>query len=227
MRTGNQTVGTIYALVGFLLLQTVFGEITLITKQMSGWNAEFPLLLLDRLLYLLIIPVGGALLYLRLPGPVGIERTPFERPEPRPSPWVSGMIGGLIGILLFLALLGWLRVIGPEKAQPTMDGFSWELLQSPTRFGTHVFSVGIVTPILEEIFYRAVLLRFLLELKHPPATAIVLQALCFGFSHPLPVVPVLTLIGLLLGVLYWRTGLGSSILAHSGYNLLILFYARL
>jgi uncharacterized protein len=82
---------------------------------------------------------------------------------------------------------------------------------------------GLVAPVVEELFYRGLLLRSL-ERSMPPGVALVVSALVFGAVHfELLLLPGLFLAGLLFGWLVQRAGrLGPGIFAHIGFNSLTI-----
>jgi uncharacterized protein len=77
----------------------------------------------------------------------------------------------------------------------------------------------IGAPLVEELFFRGLLLTSLLARFVPPI-AIPLSAVLFGLAHFQPLqFAGLTLFGLVLGFLAWRTGrLGPSFGAHMAFN---------
>lgn len=82
-----------------------------------------------------------------------------------------------------------------------------------------------VAPVVEELFFRGLLLRSLQRRMSAPM-AVALAALAFGLTHVLfdfgsgAVLPALVALGLVSGVLAVRTGnLSRSILLHAGFNL--------
>lgn len=84
--------------------------------------------------------------------------------------------------------------------------------------------VVVGAPIVEEIFYRGLLLRAL-DRHLPTWAAVGVSALAFGLSHFQGIqFPALVLFGVLAGVLAVRTGnLGASIAAHVGFNAWTVF----
>jgi len=76
-----------------------------------------------------------------------------------------------------------------------------------------------VAPVVEELFYRGLLLRSL-ERSLPRAAALVTSALIFGAVHfELRLLPGLFIAGLVFGWLVQRSGrLGPGIFAHIGFN---------
>jgi CAAX protease family protein len=83
-----------------------------------------------------------------------------------------------------------------------------------------VLIVGIGAPIVEELFYRGLLLRSL-ERRFGPAWAVAGSGLLFGATHFQPLqFPALALLGVILALLVLRTGrLGPAIFAHMAFNL--------
>ncbi|NDI78723.1 MULTISPECIES: CPBP family intramembrane glutamic endopeptidase [Psychrilyobacter] len=68
-----------------------------------------------------------------------------------------------------------------------------------------IFSIAIIAPIYEEIFMRGIILAGLLN-RYSPKKAIIISALIFGISHFNIVQSVnATLIGLILGMIYYKT----------------------
>lgn len=100
----------------------------------------------------------------------------------------------------------------------------------------HILSAIIVAPIVEEIFYRHVLLRLFLRTYRSPLLAILYSAILFTMLHsgqiimrPIFIVPYLTS-GIVLGYLYYKSNsIWFCILIHSlanaaGYLSLVLFF---
>ena len=79
--------------------------------------------------------------------------------------------------------------------------------------------LAIGAPLIEELFFRGLLLRSLRQ-RFGPGVAIVGSAVVFGLAHfELLQLPALILFGLVLGVLAERTGrLGPGIVAHAAFN---------
>ena len=100
----------------------------------------------------------------------------------------------------------------------------------------HILSAIIAAPIVEEIFYRHVLLRLFLRTYRSPLLAILYSAILFTMLHsgqilirPILIVPYLTS-GIVLGYLYYKSNsVWFCILMHSlanaaGYLSLVLFF---
>lgn len=84
-----------------------------------------------------------------------------------------------------------------------------------------VLAVGVLGPVVEEAVFRESLLGELLLQKVTPWKAILISALLFGLIHGNPAqIPAACIIGLLLGVVYWKTGnIVLPILLHIANNL--------
>ena len=99
----------------------------------------------------------------------------------------------------------------------------------------HILSAIIVAPIVEEMFYRHVLLRLFLRTYRSPLLAILYSAILFVMLHsqilirPILIVPYLTS-GIVFGYLYYKSNsVWFCILMHSlanaaGYLSLVLFF---
>ena len=90
-----------------------------------------------------------------------------------------------------------------------------ELLDGLTHNVVGVLTVALVAPLLEEVMFRGAIQGYMLR-RHSPAASIVCAALVFGIFHLNPIQSVYaTLIGLVFGWIYYRTGsLLSVILGH-------------
>lgn len=85
-------------------------------------------------------------------------------------------------------------------------------------------TVGVLTPIAEELFFRGALMGWMMLRRFPRWTVILLPALLFAVMHlnPVGMLPIFFL-ALLLGYLRWATGsLWSSVGLHICNNLLVL-----
>ncbi len=87
-----------------------------------------------------------------------------------------------------------------------------------------VLVVVVGAPVVEELFYRGLLLRSL-DRHLPTWGAVVVSSLVFGLSHFQGIqFPALFLFGVLAAVMAVRTGnLGASIAAHVGFNAWTVF----
>jgi membrane protease YdiL (CAAX protease family) len=85
--------------------------------------------------------------------------------------------------------------------------------------------VVVCAPVVEELFFRGLLLRSLAR-RFGNRWAVVGSALLFGLAHFEPLqFPALVAFGLVLGVVAVRTGrLGPGIFAHAGFNAFTVAY---
>ena len=212
------------------LLQSSLLSWTVRLYQSSGWSGSPGLLLADRLVYALLMPGLGLLLLFYLAPrllsiSVGSPRFPLFREG---TNRLAGLVWALIGALL---LFGMVYLVS-ELLQPSRQsaGLAAEIRRSPA-LGLFLVTTGLLTPVLEELYYRGILQQYLGRSSDKGGglrgalVSILVQAICFSLVHarngPGPAL-MLFVGGLGLGILYWRYGLASSILAHSSYNLAIL-----
>jgi membrane protease YdiL (CAAX protease family) len=110
-----------------------------------------------------------------------------------------------------------------------LPNWSSALFQSLSASPVLAFAMGCVgAPILEEALFRGILLKGLLR-NYPPRMAILQSAVLFGVFHFNPAQSVTaTIIGLLLGWLYYRTrSLAVCMVLHGLNNLLALSLLQL
>jgi membrane protease YdiL (CAAX protease family) len=138
---------------------------------------------------------------------------------------------GVLGFLLLAAIygvLGWLTAILGTEPVPAMPS---TLKNAQSNFGTlaTIVSLGvgmvIAAPIAEEVFYRGFLYRGLAATRLGAIGAIAVTSIVFGLVHAPGFgwqrVVGTGLIGVLLGVLRWRTdSLAGPIVTHAVMNLL-------
>lgn len=113
-------------------------------------------------------------------------------------------------------------VIEPVQALMEVDMKSYLALYTSGAIWQNVLLTVIIAPIVEEIFFRGMVLRGLLN-RYSDRIAIILSALVFGLVH-MSLVQILPgfMIGLMLGYVYVRTrrSLSTVILIHLFNNLI-------
>ena len=149
--------------------------------------------------------------------------------------WTDLALGAAtaVGIQLFvLPLLAFL--LRPLLGQPKVSGPVQDLIdqsRGPAFLGL-VLSVAVCAPLVEELFFRGLLLRSL-QRRLPDGVAVGLSALAFGLAHGsglaadavVLVILSLTVFGAALALLASRTGrLGPGIVAHALFNLFTIVY---
>nr|WP_240519116.1 CPBP family intramembrane glutamic endopeptidase [Bacillus cereus] len=79
----------------------------------------------------------------------------------------------------------------------------------------------LIGPVLEEILYRGIILRFL-EIKYSFFTGLIISSLLFGLAHnyDFSFIIFATLMGIIYGLLYKKTNsIIPVIIGHMTYNL--------
>ncbi len=122
--------------------------------------------------------------------------------------------GAMVLLDFLMSYMDWL---------PNLMESSFEQLQSNW---LGILSIAVFGPILEELLFRGAITRALLA-KYNPRKAIIISALAFGIFHLNPVQIVsASLIGLLLGWIYYKTAsLIPCILIHIANNSLSVWLA--
>lgn len=132
--------------------------------------------------------------------------TPVER---QPAPWGRTVIalGGCILGVIAMDLLSEMVDL-PNLAEEQMLG----MCNSP--WGILAIAVG--APVGEEVLFRRSIIGHLLGRGRGVAVSIVMSALLFGLAHMNPSQMFFaSIMGILLGILYWRSGsLAAPILLH-------------
>jgi len=147
----------------------------------------------------------------------------------------SGVVVALAVQLLVLPAIGFL--LRPLLGEPEVSGPVEDLLDKAQglAFAGLILSVAVGAPIVEELFFRGLLLRSL-QRRLPDWAAVAVSAVAFGIAHgsalPLDAVVLvmvsLTVFGAILAVMAIRTGrLGPSIVAHACFNLFTILYLAL
>jgi membrane protease YdiL (CAAX protease family) len=138
-----------------------------------------------------------------------------------------GLVVALVAQLLVLPGIAF--ALRPLLGQPEVSGPVKDLLDkaSGPAFIGLVLSVAVGAPLVEELFFRGLLLRSL-QRRVPDWAAVALSAVAFGLAHgsALPgdavalVIISLTAFGAILATLAIRTGrLGPGIVTHAVFNL--------
>jgi membrane protease YdiL (CAAX protease family) len=168
------------------------------------------------------IGLGGGVIYAaRTKGSGSVEADFGLRTRWR-TDIVVGLVAGLGSQYGLVPLLYWPF----ERADPSLRRRLENQAKDVTRAAhgglqiTLLFLfLAIGAPLIEELFFRGLLLRSLRR-SFGPAVAIVGSAVVFGLAHfELLQLPALIVFGLVLGVLAERTGrLGPGIVAHAAFN---------
>jgi len=149
--------------------------------------------------------------------------------------WSDLGVGVVVAVAVQLLVLpGIAFLLRPLLGEPEVSGPVRDLLDKSQglAFVGLLLSVCVGAPLVEELFFRGLLLRSL-QRRMAGILAIGVSAVAFGLSHAsaLPadavilVMVSLTVFGAVLAVLAVRTGrLGPSIVTHAVFNLFTLLY---
>lgn len=213
--------------VGAFLVGTVLSGVGLqigsaATGYHQGPNHPVPLAVtVLGLIGLWIGLIGGVLFYSRTRGS-GDLRTDLGLDFRWPFDALVGVVVGLGTQLVLIPLL----YLPFEQADPTFK----HRLEAPAKTDTGavhgawqvtvlVLFLAVGAPLVEELFFRGLLLRSLARWLGPVA-GVVGSAVVFGLAHFEALqLAALILFGLILGTLAYRTGrLGPTIVAHAAFN---------
>jgi CAAX prenyl protease-like protein len=163
---------------------------------------------------------------------VGAVILGFRRFLPSLRPVMPGLsvLLGVLGVILWIGLDPWLvrydqPLMGRDPFALYPAGEAWVL------FGFRVLGIAVVVPIMEELFWRGFLMRWLIRedfISVPLGTyqrlSFWVTTACFAAEHG-PEWPLGLVVGVICGVWFVRTkSLGSVMLAHGVTNLLLALY---
>lgn len=208
--------------VGILLSQFLLVLAQVVVVSLAGWESseQVPIWAVA----LLQVPMwAGWLVALVLAGAKGDGPVREFGFAVRPIDVPVGLGLGLLLQFVVLPLVYWpiLELLGQTRddlAEPARE--LAEKATGPVGWATLVLVVVVGAPIVEELFYRGLLLGALRKRHVPPVLAAVLSGAVFAAMHLQPLqFPGLFLLGTLLGLLVLRTGrLGGAIVAHATFN---------
>lgn len=139
----------------------------------------------------------------------------------RPSDVPFGLAVGVGLQLVALPLLyAPIRLLIPDLDVSEAAKDLTERATEPSAVVALLLITVVGAPVIEELFFRGLLLRSL-DRRFGPLTAVLGSAVVFGAVHQqLPQLPALVLVGLVTGWLTLRSGrLGPAVWAHVGFNL--------
>lgn len=157
-----------------------------------------------------------------------IFRLPADQSNDRTNVYVLVAVGrGLRAFLLFLPILtlatfGWMRMLS-ALGLPIEEQDAVQILRtvdSPLHNFLWALQIIVVASLVEELVFRAGLFRYLMD-RLPMKWAVIATSLVFGLIHMswVAVVP-LTLLGVVLCLVYAKTGrLAAPIVLHAMVNL--------
>lgn len=144
----------------------------------------------------------------------------------RPIDMLGGAVVGLLSQVVLVNVVAFL--LSPLVGHPDVSGPVNDLVKGAHGVGLWglVAFVTVGAPVVEELFFRGLVLRSL-QHRFPAAAAVPLSAVIFGLAHLqalsaaglLVVIASLTALGAVLAVLAVRTGrLGPGMWAHAAFN---------
>ena len=210
------------AALGFALAWILTAVLAPVVYWMTGVDLDTPASQLPlRTVALQQVPFDGAMLAVALyaanrkgRGPVRDFGLAFEPRDLMGLVW--GVLTQYVALLLYLPLLWFTSVSADDVSKPARD-----LTDKASGGGVVllILIVVIAAPIVEELFFRGLVMRSL-ERRYGTRWAIWGSAAIFGAAHLEPLqFPALFVFGLVAAVLVQRTGrLGSSMCAHLAFN---------
>ncbi|MCB1319674.1 MAG: CPBP family intramembrane metalloprotease [Leptospiraceae bacterium] len=150
-----------------------------------------------------------------------------QSPSPLPRRAVALRIG--LAVLLGLGCVGvalFQEAHAPIDPDPQRTAIKDWMQAAEWRFVLVLLVYSVITPILEECLYRGGVQHFLENREVPPVPALLVSAAVFTIVHPEAIRPTIAVLGTVCAVLFWRSGLWSSILAHAVYNASIVITTR-
>ncbi|MFZ1101296.1 MAG: type II CAAX endopeptidase family protein [Hyphomicrobiaceae bacterium] len=182
-----------------------------------------------------LLPLSHILLALTVVVAIAAARKPVLAYLAVTRPGARGVLGamglGILGYVMLGALYFALSRLKAALGAESVQALPATLTGAQAEFGTAAVLISlwagmvVAAPIAEEMFYRGFLYRGLAATRLGAAGAIVLTSVLFGLCHAPGFgwerVVGTGLIGVLLGILRWRTdNLVVPIVAHATMNLL-------
>ena len=129
-------------------------------------------------------------------------------------------IAGIILFLINTTTLTYIFKIYPELIDAVFGNGSWWIDQS---LQIKIIYVGLLSPILEEIIFRGLILNWFLK-RNMEKTGIIISSAIFALYHPLfgwglMKAVIMFPVGIIFALIYTRYGLKGSISTHLGNNL--------
>lgn len=152
----------------------------------------------------LFLSAVAMLLFIHVTRIYRLRMSIFTSIAPRPLLFSTALV--LTSIPTLNILVSWLPL--ENLLENEFDGLSHNLIGA--------FTISVIAPLLEEVMFRGAIQGYMLRKVRNPWLAIIISALIFGIFHMNPVqIVYATLLGIVLGWIYYRTGsLMSVILGH-------------
>ncbi|WP_303720295.1 CAAX prenyl protease-related protein [Malonomonas rubra] len=137
----------------------------------------------------------------------------------------------LLGIIVFLL---WINMDWDFATLGESQGFNPSLIENdPIRNGlifSRIFGAALVVPIMEELFWRSFLLRYIINQNFMAVrvgtyslASFLIGSVLFGLEHNLVLAGVMAGVAYSL-VLYWTRSISQCVLAHAVTNFILALY---
>ena len=222
---GGLPLKALWYAAGGLLGGFVLASVVSVLCLAAGFDAYSPLTVVTGLFALWLFLAGAAVLASKRLGTGSLTRD--YRWGFRPIDAARGLGGSIVGRLAVTVVTGVILAIAGHKVTGNT-----EILKQQQGHPLHLVVVGagavIGAPIVEELFFRGLVLRSLAS-KISYAWAVVIQGLLFGLAHAQPdkdgwtvlaVVAGTASFGMVQGYFASRWRLGALMVSHGLYNLL-------
>ena len=143
-----------------------------------------------------------------------------------PKEWLYAFLLAMMALMaavaVFIPVLALHKFISPDFFETSLEQAKvlQEAITPSSGFELllNLFLVALIPAIVEELFFRGLLLDSFMRLG--PVWAITISSVTFGVMHQMPMrIPSLIVVGFILGIFKYRTGkLTASILMHFIYN---------
>ena len=217
--SGIVSIGAVISAILVFLLHRIAYH--LVVNRFPG-NSDIPEinLIINSISYAILYPAAGIISFHVFLGNFFPEkRFTLQDPEKNFIKMVFYAVISAAVLAAYMILFDFFIMSGFQKHQTE------EKLFKQTSFLILFLASSIImTPVLEEYFYRELLGKFLIE-KTGPEAGIFLQALLFSMAHAFQSIPVIFAVGIAAGVMYFKFGLKGSVLTHALYNSIILSFA--
>lgn len=208
---------------GWLLAQVLTLFAAAVVLSVAGWRSadDAPLLALFALQiplwvgYLAAVVVAGRTRGRGVAADFGARMRWYDAP--------LGLVGGVLMQLVVLPLMYWplLELLGvdPEELSEPARNLS-DRAQGAAGWVLLSLMVVVGAPLVEELFYRGLVLGAARKRGMPDSAAVLLSAVVFGAAHLQGLqFPGLFVLGVVLALVTVRTGrLGPAVWAHVGFN---------
>lgn len=156
----------------------------------------------------------------------------WELDEINPKAYLLSTTGVILGSSLFSIIL--FKLTSPTASEAVKNLLDWDaVLQQPNTMPSLTLIILIMAVVIaEEVTFRLVIQNYLVKqfkLENKYWIPIVLSSLMWTLAHGNTLIPEwvkfaqIFPIGLALGALYKKFGLESVIIAHGGFNIIMMF----